>query len=113
MQKRGCLPKCVPFELECKPFLKMVAERDNVLSIYKQVRVLQTRNQTETKGFKYTACQTKAKEMLNSRTRYANSPRCAREIQDRPEGTNTIFVRLRQEGCRLKDSLGSILRSYN
>lgn len=39
MQKRDCLPKRVPFELKCKPFLKMVAERDNVLSIYRQLRV--------------------------------------------------------------------------
>lgn len=53
MQKRGCLPKCVPFELECKPFLKMVAERDNVLSIYRQVRVLQTLNQAESNRFRY------------------------------------------------------------
>lgn len=53
MQKRGCLPECVPFELECKPFLKMVAERDNVLSIDRQVRVFQTLSQAESNRFKY------------------------------------------------------------
>lgn len=78
------------------------------------MRVLQTRNHEESKRLK---CREWAEQNQGDAeqpiTEGAKNPRCAgREIQDR-SGAQIIFVRLRQEDCRLDNSLGNILRAYN